>query len=90
MTEYPMHKSPRCGAKSKRSGVRCKSPAVNGWAVCRMHGARSGSKAGPLANNYRHGMRTKEAENFRRNVQQLERLLVDLEQTLEPQNKEPV
>ena len=41
----PMHKahaSPRCHAKTKRTGQACKAPAVKGWRVCRMHGAGGG------------------------------------------------
>ena len=38
----------RCNAKSKRSGVRCNSPAVKGKTKCRMHGgtSRGPSEAG--------------------------------------------
>ena len=32
----------RCTARSKRSGEPCRNPAVIGWTVCRMHGARGG------------------------------------------------
>ena len=32
----------RCTARSKRSGDPCRNPAVIGWTVCRMHGARGG------------------------------------------------
>lgn len=32
----------RCHARSKTTGERCKAPAVKGWKVCRMHGARGG------------------------------------------------
>jgi hypothetical protein len=28
----------RCKAKSKRTGLPCRSPAVNGYRVCRIHG----------------------------------------------------
>jgi hypothetical protein len=31
----------QCQAKSKRSGLRCRGPAVKGCLVCRMHGAFS-------------------------------------------------
>ena len=33
----------RCKAKSKISGEQCKNPAVKGYDVCRMHGARGGA-----------------------------------------------
>jgi hypothetical protein len=31
----------QCQAKSKRSGLQCKGPAVKGKRVCRMHGGKS-------------------------------------------------
>jgi len=34
----------QCNAKSKRSGERCKAPAVSGKTKCRMHG---GASTGP-------------------------------------------
>jgi hypothetical protein len=61
-TVPPMHLSPRCAAKSKRSKVRCRSPAVNGWKVCRMHGARGGAPPGKPNGNYRNGYYTQETK----------------------------
>src|SRR5262249_1332296 len=46
MTINPMqraHAAPRCKAKSKRTGKQCRAPAVRGWKVCLMHGARGGA-----------------------------------------------
>ena len=40
------HAAPRCTARSKRTGAPCGNPAVRGWRVCRMHGARGGHEAG--------------------------------------------
>tara|TARA_B100000989_G_scaffold288808_1_gene259921 strand:+ start:462 stop:749 length:288 start_codon:yes stop_codon:yes gene_type:complete len=39
----------RCTARSKRTGDPCRNPAVLGWNVCRMHGARGGrpARSGP-------------------------------------------
>ena len=54
------HAAPRCKAKSKRSGQPCRAPAVRGWTVCRMHGARGGAPEGKRNGNYRHGARSKE------------------------------
>ena len=42
-SKLPMHLAPRCSARSKRSGKPCRSPAVNGHKVCRMHGAGGGA-----------------------------------------------
>ena len=64
VTVNPMqsaHDAPRCRAKSKRTGKPCKAPAVRGYRVCRMHGARGGAPTGERNGNYRDGRRTKEA-----------------------------
>ena len=37
-------KCTQCRAKAKSSGQRCLLPAVSGYAVCRVHGARGGPK----------------------------------------------
>ena len=55
-----MHISPRCTANAKRTGCRCRSPAVSGFKVCRMHGARGGAPEGKRNGNYLHGGSTKE------------------------------
>jgi hypothetical protein len=58
---YPFQKSPRCSATSKRTKKPCMAPAVNGWTVCRFHGARGGAPKGERHGMYRHGLYTKEA-----------------------------
>ena len=65
---HSAHAAPRCTARSKRSGLPCRAPAVRGWTVCRMHGARGGSPTGMAHGAYRHGMRTKEATLQRRAI----------------------
>jgi hypothetical protein len=50
------HTAPRCQATSKRTGQGCKAPAVRGFRVCRMHGARGGAPDGERNGNYRHGV----------------------------------
>src|SRR5690606_19849988 len=47
----------RCTAKAKGSGERCKNAAVNGFTVCRMHGA--GSKGKPGGRPIKHGRYSK-------------------------------
>lgn len=54
------HAAPRCTATSKRTGERCKGPAVRGWRVCRFHGARGGHPPGKDHPSWRHGMRAQE------------------------------
>lgn len=65
-TVLPMHLSLRCKAKSKRSGKQCRSPAVTGKKVCRMHGARAGAPKGKANGAYRHGLQTLEKQQERR------------------------
>ena len=40
-----------CKAKAKRSGERCKNPAVKGYDVCRVHGANPKNHGGPPKKN---------------------------------------
>jgi len=82
MSGNPMHRcnaASRCRAKSKRTGLPCRSPAVNGYRVCRMHGARGGAPEGKRNGNFRHGGRTKEAISASRYVAALARLIRDNE-----------
>jgi len=84
-TANPMHKAhnaPRCAAKSKRSGCRCKAPAVKGWTVCRMHGAGGGATSGPENSRWLHGMRSKEWTEARAEINELVREARDIEQML--------
>ena len=71
----PMHLSARCTARSKRTGLPCCAPAVSGWAVCRMHGARGGAPTGSRNGMYRHGQMTEEAMAERRAMSDLMRQL---------------
>ena len=50
-------KAAQCSATSKHSRQRCKNPAVRGYSVCRMHGARGGAPQGNL-NALKHGNTT--------------------------------
>ena len=63
----------RCTARSKRTGLPCRGPAVKGWRVCRMHGAHGGAPTGLAHGGYRHGMRTTEATGWRREMAELMR-----------------
>jgi len=73
------HDAPRCTAHSKRTGRLCKSPAVRGWAVCRMHGAGGGHAAGPAHPAWKHGMRSREWVAERRWLNELVREVRDVE-----------
>lgn len=59
-------KSPRCHARSKRTGKPCGAPAVTGWKVCRHHGAGGGAPKGERNGNYKNGHYTREAVAERR------------------------
>ena len=63
---FRLNAAPRCSAKAKCTGKRCKAPAVNGWAVCRMHGAGGGAPQGPRNGMWRHGWRSNEVADIRR------------------------
>ena len=69
------HAAPRCTAHSKRSGLLCKNPAVRGWTVCRMHGARGGHGEGKSNPAYRHGMRSREWVEVRKEINEIARIL---------------
>jgi hypothetical protein len=69
----PMLASLRCGAHT-RAGQPCKSPAVCGATRCRMHGGGAGSGAVPGNKSaLKHGLRTGDAIEERRQVQELMR-----------------
>ena len=52
---------------------------VNGYRVCRMHGARGGAPKGKQNGNFRHGGRTKEATEASRYMRELLRLVRGLD-----------
>src|SRR3979490_713724 len=62
---YSFQKAPRCTAKSKRTGERCKAPAVRGWKVCRFHGARGGAPKGKANGAWKHGHYSEAAKGER-------------------------
>ena len=70
--------APRCTATAKGTGERCQGPAVKGWRVCRVHGARGGAPKGSANPRYRHGLRTREAIEERRLLSELMRQAKDL------------
>jgi len=81
MHSWPMHQALRCHAKSKRSGLQCRAPAVRGHSICRMHGAGGGA---PRGNNnaLKHGFFTAEAVETRRMVAALTKQARELVETV--------
>jgi hypothetical protein len=59
------HNAPRCSARAKTTGHACKSPAVKGWTVCRMHGAGGGAPSGKRNGMWKHGGRSRQIEEIR-------------------------
>ena len=72
--EYSFQSAPRCSATSKRTKKPCMAPAVNGWTVCRFHGARGGAPKGNANGSYKSGLHTHEARAERRDFQDFLRL----------------
>ena len=68
-----MHQALRCRARSKRSGKPCRSPAVKGHSVCRMHGAGGGGPEGNR-NALKHGTFTAETLAMKREISALARM----------------
>ena len=66
-----LNDAPRCIATAKSTGKRCRAPAVQGWSVCRMHGARGGHAAGPSHPSWKHGERSQSANQARKAVNYL-------------------
>jgi hypothetical protein len=66
--------APRCHARAKSTGQPCKAPAVNGWAVCRVHGASGGAPKGKGNGMWRNGGRSLEATHTRRLIAELTRM----------------
>lgn len=64
------HSAPKCRAKSKRSGCRCRNAAMRGKRVCRMHGGKSVPKSGQDNGNYRNGRYTLQAQDERRQLRE--------------------
>lgn len=73
---------PQCAATSKRTGERCRAPAMKGKATCKTHGGRSTGARTPegrakaAAARTVHGRETNAARDTRRAAQQR---LADLE-----------
>src|SRR5271165_2542901 len=71
-----MHRASRCHARSKRSGLQCRAPAVRGHEVCRMHGAGGGARKGNR-NALKHGEHTASARALNREIRALARMVSD-------------
>lgn len=80
--QWPMHQALRCHAKSKRSGKPCRSPAVKGYSVCRMHGAGGGAPKGNR-NGLKHGLYSADAIEARRFVAESTRQARELVKTID-------
>ena len=71
--QLPMHQASRCHARSRRSGLQCRAPAIRGSSVCRMHGAGGGAPKGNK-NALKHGQFSAELIALKREIQALARM----------------
>lgn len=62
--------APLCQARTRR-GTSCRSPAEKGKGRCRFHGSRAGAPKGEANGSYRHGGKTYEAVELRREASRL-------------------
>ena len=74
--------APQCMAQSRRTGMRCRAPALHGKRVCRFHGGRAGAPRGPANGRYRHGLYTAEAMREQQELRELLRRSREIEASL--------
>ena len=66
-SKLPMHLSPRCGARRRKSGLPCQAPAMpNGR--CRIHGGKAPGAPKGNRNALKHGFYSADAIANRRKV----------------------
>ena len=83
-SRLPMHRSPRCGART-RSGMPCRSPAMTNGR-CRMHGGTSPGAPVGNTNAFKHGLFTAAAIAERREVAALIRGMKSLVEQVDGQD----
>ena len=89
VTVFGHAEAPRCQARSKRSGLQCRKPAVKGKSTCKLHG---GTSTGPRTPEGRqrcaearviHGRERRQTRRVRaeklRELRQLQGLMAELE-----------
>lgn len=75
-SKLPMHRSPRCGAKT-RKGTPCQSPAMHNGR-CRMHGGKSTGAPKGNSNALKHGRYTGQAVRWRNQLTELRSTIVEI------------
>jgi hypothetical protein len=58
--------APRCHARCKHAGRRCRNAAMRGRKVCRFHGGKAGAPRGERNGAYKHGRYTIAAQIAKR------------------------
>ena len=76
--KLPMHLSPRCGARSKRTGEPCQSAAMKNGR-CRMHGGKSTGAPKGNQNALKHGNYTAAAQAASRERKREIRRILEIE-----------
>lgn len=69
---------PKCRAKAKSTGNRCRNPAMKGKRVCYIHGGRSNGPPLGNQNSLKHGFYKAESIEYRRMTYELLRKSKDL------------
>ena len=76
-TVQRLRDAPRCSATAQSARQRCRNPSEQGWPVCGLHGA--GASPGKSHLNHKHGMRSKEFTEERKELNRLIRELNEFE-----------
>ena len=75
MSDYPMQRAPKCGAKT-RLGTPCRAPAIRGKARCRMHGGNSPGR--PIIHGRYRKVVVAQQREWRQALRELKRLCEEL------------
>ena len=74
MTDYPMNRSPRCGAHARTTGKPCMAPCLRGRRRCRLHGGWStGAPRGEQHPNFKTGKYSREGQALRTMLREMRR-----------------
>ncbi len=82
-SKMAMHTSPRCEARSKRSGQTCRCPAIQGKTKCRMHGGKGSGAPIGNQNAWKHGDASTAVLEERRMMRALFRELAEVDDQID-------
>ena len=70
-SQGPLPWLPRCQAKCKKTGNRCRQPAMKNKRVCRYHGGKSPGAPKGNQNSLKHGLYTAKAIEDRKLIRKI-------------------